>query len=191
MRRRDLIILGGAAFGWPLAVCAQKAERVSRVGVLMGTAESDPLGQQRVSALRRGLSELGWQEGRNLQIEIRWAASDAGLVKNYTAELIKLAPVVVVVLGALPKTSIATSMMMNCQAAPHRRHRLVEQTLSEHRSTEGPADERCHHSLSQCRAPLSSNQCAKNSGHYPLVAVALANIGGKADSRARFARASL
>ena len=52
------------------------------------------------------------------------------------------------------------------QAAPHRWHRVVDQTLSEHRAAEGPADESCHHRLSQCRATLSANQMCENSGHH-------------------------
>ena len=65
------------------------------------------------------------------------------------------------------------------QVAPYRRHCLVDQTLLEHRAAEGPADERCHHRLSQCRAPLSPTKCAKNSGHYPTVSCFGRSAGGR------------
>ena len=101
MRRREFItLLGGAALAWPLAARAQKAARVRRIGVLMVTAESDPLGQQRVGALRAGLVELGWREGGNLQIDVRWSGGDANRLKDYTAELVRLVPDVIVTNGS-------------------------------------------------------------------------------------------
>ena len=101
MRRRDFIaILIGAAAAWPLAARAQRAERVRRIGVLMVTAESDPLGQQRFGALRAGLAELGWREGGNLEIDVRWSGGDANRLKDYTAELVRLAPDVIVTNGS-------------------------------------------------------------------------------------------
>jgi putative tryptophan/tyrosine transport system substrate-binding protein len=101
MRRREFITLvGGAAAAWPLAARAQKAERMRRVGVLMVTGESDPLGQQRFGALRAGLQELGWREGGNLQIDLRWSGGDAGRIKDYAAELVSLAPDVIVTNGS-------------------------------------------------------------------------------------------
>ena len=78
MRRREFIsLVGGVAAGWPLTVRAQQGERMRRIGVLMGLAESDPPAQARVGAFRKGLQTLGWTEGRNVRIDIRWAASDA------------------------------------------------------------------------------------------------------------------
>jgi putative ABC transport system substrate-binding protein len=101
MRRREFItLIGGAAAAWPLAARAQKAARVRRIGVLMVTAESDPLGQQRVGALRAGLVELGWREGGNLQIDVRWSGGDANRLKDYTAELVRLVPDVIVTNGS-------------------------------------------------------------------------------------------
>jgi putative ABC transport system substrate-binding protein len=96
-RRRDFItLLGGAAFAWPLAARAQQGERVRRIGVLMSLVESDPEGQARVAPLRQGLQELGWIEGRNVRIEFRWAGGDADSARAYAAELISLAPDVIV-----------------------------------------------------------------------------------------------
>src|SRR5262245_4402018 len=80
--RRALIrLLGGAAAGWPLAARAQPAERMRRIGVLMGYAESDPAAQTQVTALRQELRKLGWEEGRNIRIDVRFPAADAGRVR--------------------------------------------------------------------------------------------------------------
>ena len=68
-RRRFLTLLGSAAAAWPLAARAQQGERVRRIGLLMGTAD-DREGQARVTALKRGLQDLGWTEGRNIQIDL-------------------------------------------------------------------------------------------------------------------------
>jgi putative tryptophan/tyrosine transport system substrate-binding protein len=73
MRRREFItLLGGAAAGWPLAARAQQPERKRRIGVLMSTAADDPEGKARIAALLGGLQQLGWTDGRNAQIEVRW-----------------------------------------------------------------------------------------------------------------------
>jgi putative tryptophan/tyrosine transport system substrate-binding protein len=97
IRRRDFIVLAGAgAAAWPFGARAQQAERMRRVGVLVSLPEGDPLGEQRVAALRAGLQELGWKERFNLQIELRWAASDAERLKDYAADLVKAASDVIV-----------------------------------------------------------------------------------------------
>jgi ABC-type uncharacterized transport system substrate-binding protein len=96
MKRREFItLLGGAAAAWPLAASAQQAERVRRIGVLMGVAD-DAVGQARVKALQQGLQELGWIEGRNVRIDYRWTGGDATRVQTYAAELVKLSPDVIV-----------------------------------------------------------------------------------------------
>ena len=93
MRRRAFItLLGGAAASWPVAARAQQGERMRRIGVLMSLAESDPEAQARVAAFRKGLQTLGWTEGRNVRIDIRWAASDAALMQRFAKELIALQP---------------------------------------------------------------------------------------------------
>ena len=75
MTRREFIsLLGGAATAWPLAARAQQAERVRRIGLLIGVAD-DREGQARVTALKQGLQELGWTDGRNIQIETRFGLS--------------------------------------------------------------------------------------------------------------------
>ena len=83
-RRELLVALGGAAAAWPLAARAQQGERVRRVGLLMGTVDGRE-GQARVTALKQGLQELGWTEGRNIQIETRFGGADAGRIRAHAA----------------------------------------------------------------------------------------------------------
>jgi putative tryptophan/tyrosine transport system substrate-binding protein len=90
-----ITLLGGTAAAWPLAARAQQAERVRRIGLLMGVAE-DREGQARVTALKQGLQELGWTDGRNIQIETRFGGADAGRIRAHAAELVALAPDVIV-----------------------------------------------------------------------------------------------
>jgi putative ABC transport system substrate-binding protein len=96
MRRREFIsLLGGAAVLWPLAANGQ-SDRVRRVGVLMGYAETDPAAQAQVAALRQELQKLGWEEGRNIRIDVRFPAADAGRVRAILMELMSLTPDVLV-----------------------------------------------------------------------------------------------
>ena len=94
-RRELLAALGGAAVAWPLAARAQQAKRVRRIGLLLVTAD-DPEGQARVTPLKQGLQELGWTDGRNIQIETRFGGADAGRIRAHAAELVALAPDVLV-----------------------------------------------------------------------------------------------
>src|SRR5215510_7900560 len=89
-RRKFLATLLGAAVAWPLAARAQLTERVRRMGLLMGTAD-DREGQARVLALKQGLQELGWTDGRNIQIETRFGGADADRIRSHAAELVALA----------------------------------------------------------------------------------------------------
>jgi putative ABC transport system substrate-binding protein len=96
MKRREFItLLGGAAAAWPLVARAQQPEQVRRIGLLMGSAD-DPEGQARVTALKQGLQDLGWTDGRNIQIETRFGGADAGRIRVQAAELVALAPDVLV-----------------------------------------------------------------------------------------------
>ncbi len=95
MKRRDFIaLLGGAALGWPLAAHAQQpADRVRRIGVLMGFAEDDPQAQAFVAAFQKGLEEFGWTDGRNIRIDFRWATSgDAESILRFARELVASRP---------------------------------------------------------------------------------------------------
>ena len=92
MRRREFITLvGSAAVAWPLAARAQP-EGIERVGVLMGTADSDPDQKALVSVFSQALAELGWKEGTNIHIEYRWAAGDTARLPALSAELARLTP---------------------------------------------------------------------------------------------------
>ena len=96
MRRREFIsLLGGAAAVWPFAARAQQGERMRRIGVLMNFAADDPEAQSRNAAFLQGLSELGWTVGRNLRIDYRWGAGDPDRYRQYAAELLALAPDVI------------------------------------------------------------------------------------------------
>ena len=95
MRRREFItFLGGAAATWPIAARGQQPEQLRRIGVLIGIAD-DPEGQARLATFRAGMLDLGWSEGRNIQMDVRFTAGDANQARNYAAELIKLQPDVI------------------------------------------------------------------------------------------------
>jgi ABC-type uncharacterized transport system substrate-binding protein len=101
VRRRELILLlgGAAAVSWPLAALAQQPEGIRRIGILAGLPESDSAAQGRVTAFVQGLDGAGWTEGRNIRIDIRWAG---GLIDNLcksAAELVRLAPDVLLATG--------------------------------------------------------------------------------------------
>jgi putative ABC transport system substrate-binding protein len=94
-----LAALGGAVAAWPLAARAQQTERMRRIGVLMAGAAGDPEGQARLVAFVQGLQEQGWTVGRNVQLDVRWTAGEPNLTRRYAAELVALAPDVI--LGAV------------------------------------------------------------------------------------------
>jgi putative ABC transport system substrate-binding protein len=100
-RREFIFTLGGAMVTLPLAARAQQADRVRRIGVLMNLAESDPESQARIAAFREGLGKLGWNEGREVRIEYRWAGGDADRSRAYASDLVKLKPDVILA-GATP-----------------------------------------------------------------------------------------
>jgi putative ABC transport system substrate-binding protein len=77
MRRREFVtLLGGAACAWPLVARAQQPEQMRRIGVLMNAVADDPQGQARIGAFQQTLQQLGWSEGRNVRIDIRWGGND-------------------------------------------------------------------------------------------------------------------
>jgi putative ABC transport system substrate-binding protein len=102
MKRREFItLIGGAAAAWPVAARAQQPERIRRIGVLMNLTADDPEAPGRVAAFAQGLGELGWTIGRNVRIDYRWGAGDTEHFRRYAAELVALAPDVVLASGAL------------------------------------------------------------------------------------------
>ena len=93
MSRREFItLLGSAAVAWPLDARAQQRERMRRIGVLMHLAADDPEGQSRLAAFLQGLQEAGWAVGRNVTIDVRWAAADVDSMKRFAKELVTLQP---------------------------------------------------------------------------------------------------
>ena len=96
MRRREFIAgLGGAAVVWPLAARAQDAGRMRRIGALINLAADDPESRRRETLFVQGMQELGWTDGRNMRIDFRWGAGDGGRLRRYAAELVALAPDVI------------------------------------------------------------------------------------------------
>jgi len=96
MKRREFITLvGGAAAAWPLAAVAQQGERVRRIGVLMAITADDSESQARLAAFAQGLQQLGWTVGQNVRVDYRWAGGNADAMRKYAAELIALAPDVI------------------------------------------------------------------------------------------------
>jgi putative tryptophan/tyrosine transport system substrate-binding protein len=93
MRRRDFItLLGGAAVAWPLAARAQRPERVRQIGILMNNVATDSLFQSYVAAFVQALRNLGWVDGQNVRIDVRWNGGDAERAHTYAAEIVALAP---------------------------------------------------------------------------------------------------
>ena len=95
MRRRQFITLLGGAAAWPLAARAQQSDHMRRIGVLMGFAESDPEAQTWLAAFQGALAKLGWTEGSNLRIELRWGAADPDTIRSLAKELVDLRPDVI------------------------------------------------------------------------------------------------
>jgi putative ABC transport system substrate-binding protein len=115
MRRRDFITLvGGATVAWPITARAQQPDRVWRIGVLMDLAESDPEGQAYVAAFQEGLQKLGWTDGRNVRINLRWGAGEPDRLRAYAAELVGLKPDVI----AAGATSALASLQQATRTIP-------------------------------------------------------------------------
>jgi len=90
--RRELIAGLGSAMAWPLAARAQQSGRMRRIGVLMSRAADDPQGQAHLAAFQQALQQLGWSDGRNVRIDLRWGKNDADRARGYAQELVALAP---------------------------------------------------------------------------------------------------
>src|SRR6516165_11958503 len=106
MRRRDFIkVIAGSAAVWPLAARAQP-DRMRLIGVLMGYAESDRAAQSWLAAFQAALTKLGWTEGSNIRIELRWTAGDADRMRTSAKELVELRPDVI-----LSPTTLVTGIL--------------------------------------------------------------------------------
>ena len=108
MQRREFIgFIGAGASAWPLYAHAQQPGRMRLIGVLMGYAESDPAAQSEITAFRGTLAKLGWMEGSNLRIEIRWGAGDPDRAKTFARELVKLRPDAILSQTSAPTSALA------------------------------------------------------------------------------------
>ena len=114
MKRREFITLFGGAVAWPRAARAQQPEPTRRVGVLMSLSADDPQGQARLKAFVQGLQQLGWTDGRNMRIDTRWSAGNADDTRKYAAELVALAPEVILASGG----SVAGPLLQVTRTVP-------------------------------------------------------------------------
>jgi putative ABC transport system substrate-binding protein len=117
MRRREFItLLGGAAAAWPFTARAQQAGQMRRVSVLVGLDEKDAEAQRRVKAFRLGMRDLGWIEGRNIQVDIRFTGSDLESINKHVAQVTRLVPDIIVanstpIIAALRATKSTTPIV--------------------------------------------------------------------------------
>jgi putative ABC transport system substrate-binding protein len=102
VKRREFIAALGGAAAWPMAARAQQPERIRRVGVLLGLIANDPEGLLRLTRFKQALQQLGWIDGRNIRIDIRWGGGKADDVRKYAAELIALAPDAIFTTASFP-----------------------------------------------------------------------------------------
>src|SRR5215468_11087014 len=98
IRRSFITLLGGAAV-WPLAARAQRGNRARRIGVLIGLPENDPEGKRRYSAFTQALADLGWTDGRNVRMDLRWWGDDTNRIRALAQELVGLKPDIIVTNG--------------------------------------------------------------------------------------------
>jgi ABC-type uncharacterized transport system substrate-binding protein len=100
MRRRDFITIVGGAAAWPITTYAQQRDGQPRIGVLMTSLADSPEGQARIAAFLQGLQQLGWTDGRNIQIDVRWSGGNDAKMRKNAAELVALAPEIIVASGS-------------------------------------------------------------------------------------------
>jgi putative tryptophan/tyrosine transport system substrate-binding protein len=115
MRRREFItLLGGAAAAWPIAARAQQGERQRRIGVLLPLVVDDPVARAQVGAFVTALQQAGWIDGRNAQIDIRWAGPIPSDIRRHAAELVAVGPDVVLAYGS----STVGPLLQNTRVVP-------------------------------------------------------------------------
>jgi putative ABC transport system substrate-binding protein len=106
IRRRNFITLLGGAAAWPLAARAQQGNRVRRIGVLVPYDENDPVHKLRVSAFTQALADLGWTDGRNVRIDLRWGGDDTDRIRALAQELVGLQPEIIVTCNTQPTAAV-------------------------------------------------------------------------------------
>jgi putative ABC transport system substrate-binding protein len=99
IRREFITLLGGAAASWPLAARAQRSDRVRRIGVLVPWDENDPVAKIQFSAFTQALAGLGWTDGRNVRMDLRWGGADISRIRALAQELVSLQPDIIVTNG--------------------------------------------------------------------------------------------
>jgi putative tryptophan/tyrosine transport system substrate-binding protein len=107
-RREFITLLCGVAVAWPRAARAQQTDRVRRIGVLMALSETDSAAKGLLSEFTLGLAELGWNDGRNMRLDVRWAASNVDLMHKFAKELVDLQPDVI-----LANSTLATAALQS------------------------------------------------------------------------------
>jgi len=105
-RRQFIAMLGSGAAAWPVVARAQQSDRMRRIGALMGGDENDAQLNARLSEFMKGLAELGWRDGRNLQIDVRWGGADADRMRMSAKELVALQPDVILAQGTAPTAAL-------------------------------------------------------------------------------------
>jgi putative ABC transport system substrate-binding protein len=115
MKRREVIkLIGGAAASWPLAVHAQQNDEIRRIGVVVNVAADDPEAQTSIAAFKQAMQQLGWSEGRNLQIDFRGAAGDPERMQAFARELVALKPHVILTRS----TPVTAAVLKQTRAIP-------------------------------------------------------------------------
>ena len=138
-RRQFISLLGGAAAAWPVAARGQQAERMRRIGVLMGGAETDPEQGKRIGAFRQVLRGLGWIEGRNITIDSHYTAGEAARTQTLAKELIERQPEVIL--------AATTGRRRSPQSYAHIAHRVRRRLRSGRQRVcrePAPARRQCH-----------------------------------------------
>jgi putative ABC transport system substrate-binding protein len=106
MRRRQFIAGLGSAAAWPVVARGQQADRERRIGVLAPYNENDPEMISRLSAFTKALAELGWVDGRNMRMDVRWGRDDINRIQAFAQELVGLQPDIILVNGTLPAAAL-------------------------------------------------------------------------------------
>jgi len=106
LKRREFVSLLGGAAVWPITGRAQQAERMRRIGVLINRAADNKEGQARLAAFQQAFQQLGWSDGRNVRIDIRWGADDVDRERKYAAELVALVPDIILAGGSLSVAAV-------------------------------------------------------------------------------------